>query len=59
MYRVLVCDKISDEGVKLLTLEQDFEVDVKTGLKEDELVAIIENYDAMIVRSATKSPAGS
>ncbi len=54
MYRVLVCDKISDEGVKLLSLEQDFEVDVKTGLKEDELVSIIDNYDAMIVRSATK-----
>ncbi len=54
MYRILVCDKISDEGVKLLSMEQDFEVDVKTGLKEDELVSIVGDYDAMIVRSATK-----
>lgn len=54
MYRILVCDKISDEGIKLFNLEDDFEVDVKIGLKEDELVKIIPLYDAMIVRSATK-----
>ncbi len=54
MYRILVCDKISDEGVKLLAMEPDIEVDVKTGLKEDELVSIVGKYDAMIVRSATK-----
>ena len=28
--------------------------DVKTGLSEDEIIKIIPNYDAMVVRSATK-----
>ena len=28
--------------------------DVKTGLPEDEIVKIIPNYDAIVVRSATK-----
>lgn len=35
-------------------LEPDFEVDVKTGLREDEIIAIVDKYDALIVRSATK-----
>jgi len=52
--KVLVADKISDTGIEKLHA-QGYEVDVKTGLAEDELVAIIPEYDAMIVRSATKA----
>lgn len=51
--KVLVADKISDAGIEKLR-SQGLEVDVKTGLSEDELVKIIPEYDAMIVRSATK-----
>ena len=54
MYKVLVSDKISDSGVKLLKMEPDMEVDVKTGLSPQELKEIIGEYDALIVRSATK-----
>jgi len=32
-------------------------VDVKTGLKPEELAGIIGDYDALVVRSATKAPA--
>ncbi|HEX9093024.1 MAG TPA: phosphoglycerate dehydrogenase [Coriobacteriia bacterium] len=52
--KVLVADKISDTGIEKLRAD-GFEVDVKTGLSEEELVAIIGEYDAMIVRSATKA----
>lgn len=52
--KVLVADKISDTGIEKLRAG-GYEVDVKTGLAEDELVAIIPGYDAMIVRSATKA----
>jgi len=52
--KVLIADKISDTGIAKLRAE-GFEVDVKTGLSEDELVAIIAEYDAMVVRSATKA----
>jgi D-3-phosphoglycerate dehydrogenase len=52
--KVLVADKISDTGIEKLRAD-GFEVDVKTGLAEDALVKIIGEYDAMIVRSATKA----
>jgi len=54
LYKVLVSDKISDSGVKLLKMETDIEVDVKTGLSPQELKEIIGEYDALVVRSATK-----
>ena len=51
-YKVLVSDSLAEEGVALL---QDFcAVDVKTGLSEDELIAIIGEYDGLLVRSGTQ-----
>ncbi|MEM2839774.1 MAG: phosphoglycerate dehydrogenase [Thermoplasmata archaeon] len=52
--KILVADEISEKGVSMLR-NSGHEVDVKTGLKEDELASIIADYDAMIVRSATKA----
>ncbi|MBP1988928.1 phosphoglycerate dehydrogenase [Paenibacillus eucommiae] len=54
MYKVLVSDPISDMGIQLLYDAEDVEVDKKTGLSEDELVAIIGDYDALLVRSQTR-----
>ncbi|MEX2460954.1 MAG: phosphoglycerate dehydrogenase [Paenibacillaceae bacterium] len=54
MFKVLVSDPISDLGIQQLNDATDVIVDKKTGLKEDELVAIIGNYDALLVRSQTK-----
>ena len=54
--KVLISDKISDEGVNILK-KAGLEVDIKPGLSEDELIAIIGNYDAQIVRSQTKDTA--
>ncbi len=51
--RILIADEIAEKGVKLLEAS-GHEVDVRTKLKEDELVSIIGGYDAMVVRSATK-----
>jgi D-3-phosphoglycerate dehydrogenase len=54
-WRVLVADSIAEEGVEVLRREAD--VDVRTGLKPEELAAIIGDYDALVVRSATRAPA--
>ncbi|MEO3945234.1 phosphoglycerate dehydrogenase [Gorillibacterium sp. CAU 1737] len=54
MYKVLVSDPISDMGIQQLHDAEDVQVDKITGLKEDELVEIIGNYDALLVRSQTK-----
>jgi D-3-phosphoglycerate dehydrogenase len=54
--KVLVSDKLSDRGVEILK-NAGLTVDVKTGLKPDELRSIIGDYEALIVRSATKATA--
>ncbi|MCX7748147.1 MAG: phosphoglycerate dehydrogenase [Clostridia bacterium] len=51
--RVIVADKMAEDGIQYLR-EKGFEVDTKYGLSHEELLAIIEDYDAIIVRSATK-----
>ncbi len=50
--RVLVADPVSGDGVALLETVAD--VDVNTGLPPDELLRIIPDYDALVVRSETK-----
>ncbi len=52
--KVLVADEISKSGVEMLKA-QGYAVDVRTGLKEDELVKVIKDYDVLLVRSATKA----
>jgi D-3-phosphoglycerate dehydrogenase len=50
--RILIADPVAPEGIELLRAVGD--VDVKTGQAADALVATIENYDALVVRSETK-----
>ncbi|MFH1102873.1 MAG: phosphoglycerate dehydrogenase [Pseudomonadota bacterium] len=52
--KVLVSDNLGEAGVQMLKAEKDIQVDVKTGLSPDELKKIIGDYDALIIRSATK-----
>lgn len=52
-FRVLICDKIADEGVKLLK-EKGYEVKKAWDMPKDELPKIVGEYDAIVVRSATK-----
>jgi D-3-phosphoglycerate dehydrogenase len=50
--KVLVADPLAQEGME--SLKAMTEVDVRLGLKPDELVSCIGNYDAIIVRSETQ-----
>src|SRR5687768_1622176 len=52
MPRVLVSDRVAESGVELLRSEAD--VDLRVGLSPAELVEAIPEYDAIVVRSATK-----
>lgn len=54
MFKILVSDPISDFGLQQLTNAADVEVVKQTGLSEEELVSIIGDYDALLVRSQTK-----
>jgi D-3-phosphoglycerate dehydrogenase len=51
--KVLVSDNISTKGVEIMK-KAGLDVDVKTGLKPDDLRAIIGDYDGLVIRSATK-----
>lgn len=53
MTRVLIADDLSDKALVILK-ENGIDFDVKTGLKPEELMEIIGEYDGLIVRSATK-----
>jgi D-3-phosphoglycerate dehydrogenase len=53
-WRVLVADKIGASGMAVLEAAEDVVVDVKPGLSKAELLEIMDRYDAVIVRSATR-----
>ena len=54
MAKVLISDPIAEAGIAHLRTIPGVEVDVRLGLKPDELKAIIGEYDALAVRSETK-----
>jgi D-3-phosphoglycerate dehydrogenase len=50
--KVLVKEKIADSGVELL--RENFEVDLGLDMSDEELAEKIGEYDAILIRSATK-----
>ena len=52
MKKILAADGISEKGIELL--RDEFEVDVRDKLSAEELLDIIGDYDALMVRSASK-----
>lgn len=52
--KVLVADPISEVGIELLAGHPSISVDVKTGLSAEELLAVVGDYDGLVVRSQTK-----
>ncbi|MHC4644861.1 MAG: phosphoglycerate dehydrogenase [Planctomycetota bacterium] len=54
MVKVLVTDKLAQEGIDLLNSVDGVEAVVKTGISEDDLAQIIGEHDGLIIRSGTK-----
>ena len=52
--RVLIADQLSPAAVQIFQ-SRGVQVDVKTGLSKAELLQIIDQYDGLAVRSATKA----
>ena len=50
--KILVTDRIGEEGLAILRDGAD--VDVRLGTPPDDLLTLIPNYDALVVRSETK-----
>ena len=53
MPRVLIADSLSPAAVDIFR-QRGVDVDIKTGLSKDELIAVIGDYDGLVVRSDTK-----
>ncbi len=53
-YRVLLADSLGAEGLARLRGQPDLDIDAKPGLSPAELLEIVDQYDALVVRSATK-----
>lgn len=51
--KILISDKLAEEGIAILKAVKEFEVDCKYGLTPEELKAVIKDYDGLIIRSAT------
>ncbi len=54
MHKILISDQLAPEAISILESAGAFQIDVKTDLKPEGLKEIIKDYDALIVRSATK-----
>ncbi|MFA6471784.1 MAG: phosphoglycerate dehydrogenase, partial [Candidatus Latescibacterota bacterium] len=54
MYKVLISDNVSKECVEILKASDEIEVTFNTKLTPEELKKTLGEYDALVVRSATK-----
>jgi D-3-phosphoglycerate dehydrogenase len=54
MKKILISDKLADAGINFLNDQKDIQIHIETGLNEDELMAIIGEYDALLIRSDTQ-----
>lgn len=52
--KILVSDNLAESGIERLKAVPEFDVEVNTSLTHDELHQIIKEYDALVIRSATK-----
>src|ERR1043166_10119803 len=52
--KVLIADQIAQRGIEELSRDDALDVVVKTGLRENEIVDLIGDFSALIVRSETK-----
>lgn len=54
MFNILIADKVSEKCLEIFDLNQSFTVQIKTNMTAEELLEIIHEFDAIIVRSKTK-----
>lgn len=54
MVKILITDKLAQEGIDLLNSMEGVEAVVKTDLSEEELAEVIGAYDGLIIRSGTQ-----
>lgn len=51
MKKILISDKLADDGVNFLNAQEGIQIHIQTGLNEDGLCEIIPEYEALLIRS--------
>ena len=51
-FNILAADGIANEGIELL--KKNFNVEIRDKISHEELLKVIPQFDALIVRSASK-----
>lgn len=54
MTKILITDGLAQDGLAILKQEKSFELDVRKATDAAELLKIIDGYECLVVRSATK-----
>lgn len=54
MIKLLVTDELSEEGLEMLRRGGQVQVDIRPNIPHAELMSVIGDYDALIIRSGTK-----
>lgn len=54
MKKILISDKLAEDGINFLNEQEGIQIRIQTGLGEDELCEIIGDYDALLIRSDTQ-----
>ncbi len=54
MLKILISDKFSEAGRRIFDENPDFTADYKPGLSPEELMAVIGEYDGLVIRSGTR-----
>ncbi len=57
-FRVLVSDSLSEAGLAPLVEAPNIELDYRPGLPADELLALIPDYHALLVRQRVQGDSG-
>ncbi len=53
MFKIAVCDPISEKGIEILENDKDIVVEIKSSVDKKELPKQLEDFDAIITRSST------
>ena len=51
--KIFIADSLSEKGLTVLKNEPGIEANMQPGLKPEEIIKLIGDYDALIVRSGT------
>lgn len=54
MKKILITDKLAEDGINFLNAQDGIQIRIQTGLNEDQLCEIIPEFDALLIRSDTQ-----